>query len=371
MKIAALEIERLKELFMAKQRETADDVIKLESMHQNRIKSLESQIINLKNDNSEMTNKIFSYQQENHKLVDELKRIASIHVEKCNNLQHQIASLSRELQSNQETSMSWKDNDIALKTKLDQLVNENSVLKAQVIEARRQVSEGGAAAYQWKKAIEEVEHSYTAHETALRIAREENEMLERELISSRDEKNTLRQEIERCHRLIYGQASVAQVSPSNPQRSASSGRKTSVSKFQNNLNGSAVINNPYTPSPETDTSFTSLRSRSAMDLNTSTLSSATAMSALTSPYIHKRAFLLASAPQTMSSAFPVHPNIYSGDTSSSANRTTRSQSPNIEKKQKGLKSAKKGATKTTFRVPLSESSFNTNHPHPRKAANLR
>jgi hypothetical protein len=241
-KLCNLEMERLKNNYLSKQREMNNQMMKAEQTHQHRVQSLEDQLLQSSNQQQELSSRIKVYEEENHRLVDEIKRLSHLHVDKVNSLKHHIEKLSQAIDQAKEQEIEAKNQELSYQEQHESVIKANHLMKIQLHEAKRQVSERHALAEQWRKAVEEIEHSHGAKETSLKIAQEEIMMLEHELKRMVDEKALLTQQLEHCHRLIYGVSSKHPLP--NPPAAARGVAKDTT--YLSAISSSSILASPYT-----------------------------------------------------------------------------------------------------------------------------
>lgn len=326
-KICTVEIEQIKNSYMSKQRETSSELMKLEQSHQSRIQSLEDQLAKSSSHQQEIISRIKIYEDENHHLVDEIKRLSALHIEKVDSLNKHIKKLSQALEEAKNSEIEAKNQKVAMQEQYEATFKANHLMKIQLHESKRQVSERHALAEQWRKAVEEIEHSHGAKETALKIAREEIMMLEHEIKRMSDEKAVMSQQLEYYHRLVYGTSN------------------TSIS--------SPIIGNVSKPSIKNISNLSSMSS-----------------STLTSPYVAKRSLLMAANSSSASAlhdrsalTIPLTDIINTSakiSSSKSSNQRSKTKS-NAGHKKKENRSLLSNRSQSISRSLLTESSFNSRH----------
>lgn len=84
------------------------------------------------------------------------------------------------------------------------VLEESRLQRAELLEARRQASNGTVQANEWRNAVKESDLSNTVAATSLQIANQEISMLDHQLQRLKQENDSLNQALNRSDKLVYG-----------------------------------------------------------------------------------------------------------------------------------------------------------------------
>jgi hypothetical protein len=134
-----LEVEKVRNIFVQREKETTEDLIQLENLHATRVNQLENQILSLKKENELLLDELQKVQMQSNKGMTELsynsdqfKDQLQSHVFMAEQLNLQLASVNKNLQECQVRERSYRD-------QLARSLEENKVLRMQFVEAKEQV----------------------------------------------------------------------------------------------------------------------------------------------------------------------------------------------------------------------------------------
>lgn len=203
-KVATVEIERIRSEYMSKEKETVADLTELERLHTQRVQQLEQQCLLLRTKNGELDDYIKKLENDKFLLVNEHQTITNSYKKKLQDSENQSQLLQVHLRQTEDEIISITSKENKLREDLKQALIDNQLLRAELYEARQQASQGNIHAEQWQRATQESELSITAAKTTAQIAKDEVLMLEHELQRLRDENLSLKDELYRADRVIFG-----------------------------------------------------------------------------------------------------------------------------------------------------------------------
>lgn len=239
-KAALLEINRIKASFSDRERQTADDLVQLEKIHNTRIKKLEN-ICDDKSIAIQTCNKhIDELQIEVKRLEKEVKRKAVDHHKQLQEQASVAQDVHMQLQEACRHIQESKVREATYRDQLSKALEESRLQRAEYLEVKRQATNGQAQAYQWKHIAQETDVSTSATVTALQIARDEIAMLENELKRVKADNMKLQRSAQRNETLVYGIVS----SPYHPNTTTRSPSPSSrIYPDENNSNYHSYTNN--------------------------------------------------------------------------------------------------------------------------------
>lgn len=211
-KLAAAEIENIRQAFQSRERQTASDLVELEKLHGARVQQLEDEVIKERQRLTQCREELAATKLH----VERIKQDAQYFSTECNKkIGDKILEkdqLQRELQSSLKVIDELRLAEKTMKEQLHQIKAEARLMKAENDELRRQLSEHANNASQWKRVVTEQEQAMTKSATAARIATEEVSLLEQEIQRWKRENQDLQAALQKAERLIFG------VPQSNPVR---------------------------------------------------------------------------------------------------------------------------------------------------------
>jgi hypothetical protein len=199
------EVDNLRSSFKERERETAEDLVQLESLHSERLQRLE-------NNNAILLKKIEKSDNDMKTAKDlaqrgsiEVRLQASQHMQqaeeatrKAESLLLQATTLRRELQESRVREGTYRE-------QLNHSLEENRLQRAEMLEAQKQSQASASEATMWRKQAEEVDMTHSTSATTLQVARDEIRMLEHELARVKEDNYTLQQSLIRAEKIVYGQ----------------------------------------------------------------------------------------------------------------------------------------------------------------------
>jgi hypothetical protein len=200
----AVDMNKLRQKYQEREKQTADDLEQLEALHVARVEKLERQLHEYKAQNAALLDQCSRHKVASEKADATVKELVSAHrVESEDNVvkSHQISlQLDRALKQLQEA----KAREVTYRNEMSAAIEEARILRAELMELREQASSGNAQAQMWRKVAEDSNTNTTTSATQLQIAHEEIAMLENELYRSRDEILSLKASLERADKIVYG-----------------------------------------------------------------------------------------------------------------------------------------------------------------------
>lgn len=203
-KLAAIEVEKVRQSFIQREQQTAKDLIDLEKLHAKRVDQLQEAIV--------------AEQQKYQGLKEEYQQTSLAFERKIHELIHQIQqlqdknhesvivndSLQREMKSMNERVEDRALKEVHYREELSKALTELRLLQAEKLELSAQSSNSNAQSMQWRQILQDQESRYAAIDAQFKITKEENSMLEHEAARLKQENENLKRELEKCERLIYG-----------------------------------------------------------------------------------------------------------------------------------------------------------------------
>ena len=198
------EIENLRSSFKERERQTSDDLIILENLHNERLSRLENQ-------NQNLIKRIELADRETQTAKDlakkgsvEVRLQASQHMQQAEDATRkaeamllQSTSLKRELQESRVRESTYRE-------QLNNSLEENRLQRAEMLEAQKQAQNIQSEAMTWRKQAEQADMTYTTSATTVQIAKDEIRMLEYELNRVKEDNYALQQSLIKAEKLVYG-----------------------------------------------------------------------------------------------------------------------------------------------------------------------
>ena len=180
-KRALQEVEKVKQIYIDRERQTTEDLNQLEKLHMNRVKKLETMLENSNNSlaicNAKVTELegVITKKDKAIKSInlEHLKQIDR-HVVHAEELTAQLNSVSRALQESKQMEASYRE-------QLSKIIEDARIQRAECNEAKRIASDVQAKAYQWRTIAQDNDVHVSANNTSLHIAQDEIRMLEMEV----------------------------------------------------------------------------------------------------------------------------------------------------------------------------------------------
>lgn len=203
-KLAAVEVEKVRQAFIQREKQTAKDLVELEKLHAKRVDQLEEAITAEQKKYQGLKEE---YQQTSlafeRKLQDFVHQIQQLHDKNHESVMVNDA-LQREMKSMNERVEERALKEVHYREELSKALTELRLLQAEKLELSAQSSNSNAQSLQWRQILQDQEARYSAMDAQLKITKEENSMLEHEATRLKQENENLKSELEKCDRLIYG-----------------------------------------------------------------------------------------------------------------------------------------------------------------------
>jgi len=199
------EVESLRSAFKDRERQTAEDLVQLEQLHNERLHRLEQQ-------NEALLKKI-EHAEKEAEAAKQLAQRGSVEVrlqatqhmqqaetatQKAEALVLQSSSLRRELQESRVREGTYRE-------QLSRALDDNRLQRAELLETQKQLQSTTSEGYMWRKQAQEADMTHTTGTTTLQIARDEISMLEHELARVKEDNYALQQSLHKAEKLVYGQ----------------------------------------------------------------------------------------------------------------------------------------------------------------------
>ncbi len=199
------EVESLRSAFKDRERQTAEDLVQLEQLHNERLHRLELQ-------NEALIKKVEiadKEAQEARQLAQrgsvEVRLQATQHMQqaetatqKAETLVLQSSALRRELQESRVREGTYRE-------QLSKALDDNRLQRAELLDTQKQLQTTTSEGYMWRKQAQEADMTHTTGATTIQIARDEISMLEHELARVKEDNYALQNSLHKAEKLVYGQ----------------------------------------------------------------------------------------------------------------------------------------------------------------------
>jgi len=203
------ELKRVREAFLVREKQTAEDLHSLEKLHADHIDRLEKEVESYKDRVLAAEREAESCRTKAAMAEEKLCRETDMHRKALGQHTEAAQSLEVALERAQDEVQSARARETLYRERLSEAVEENRLQHAELLGLRRQSGSDAALAESWRSASKESAVSLASYETALEIAREEVIMLEHNMRRLEEENSRLREALQYADNIVYGSSSTS------------------------------------------------------------------------------------------------------------------------------------------------------------------
>ena len=203
-RLAAVEVENVKKVFLDREKQTMDDVRQLQSLHSDRVLRLEKQVEEYRKATHVAEDRVMKLQEELAKNISMVHERQENQTVSLKEYALRAEKLSDELKAAHQEIMMSKSKEMTYREQLATTLEECRMQRAELIEVKQNLTSTNAQLYRWKRAYEDSNVHTAAMQAEINIAKEEIAMLENELERSQEENNRLMKAVNKADDMIYG-----------------------------------------------------------------------------------------------------------------------------------------------------------------------
>lgn len=230
-KLAAQEIDNIRSAFQTREKQTADDLAELEKLHGLRLKQTQEELDKEKRCRLSCQNDLQAALLALERSKADVVHLSNDWQRKHNEQLMHADQLARDLASAQLQMQELRAAEASHRDAAKQAVAELRLLQAERGELKRQSSENGSSALQWRQLVAEQERSVSDAKTSARVATEEVQLLEHELRRLRQENHDLQTALQKAERLIFGVPQTQSQPQQQQQQPQPAARKSSAGTY--------------------------------------------------------------------------------------------------------------------------------------------
>lgn len=198
------QVEGVKAVFVQRERETAEDLRRLEELHAAKALRLETQLGEAREKEQAAVAALAKQRQSESRAAAQLLQSADADQLSARECVARAEALSAQLSEQQRVLQESRAREHSYREQLTQALESSRTLRYEAAELKRQAADGSGHSQQWRRAVREAELARAATEASLQIANDEIAMLDNEMRRLQENNASLQQTINRADKIMYG-----------------------------------------------------------------------------------------------------------------------------------------------------------------------